>query len=393
MSIHIRGNHALIGNKRIFILETEDGTIYFAAKELATALGYKNTRDAIIKHTDERSRTTLGKIKGVAKRDSLDTPGGEQPNRVFVTESGVYELIFGSRLPSAREFKWWVVDDVLPSIRKTGKYMLPGVMPAIDNVKDEGLRQLPCSEQPEARSKLVHKSNIVKDLKAVLRGKKGGLVAQEKIRQTKKDLEKKEFQEIKERMYDTKKEVVQDLYDAVLLTSGVVGISYAAKMIAGKNLGAPLTLEGAIKLGVAVAGSSVAIAYLKDKGYVPKTIGAGFLFSHLNQNGYKEEVKRHNRALEELATAKEKFYESEVKRRNEELRRRQEILDANHDIEETNKALDELRNFSRRQDLSALDRKPKFEDYYQPSDEMQKYLTMTVGILGVGGGYVLTRIF
>ncbi|CAB3980449.1 Hypothetical predicted protein [Paramuricea clavata] len=118
-------------------------------------------------------------------------------------------------------------------------------------------------------------------------------------------------------MSDTKKELVQDLYDAALLTSGVVGISYAAKTIAGKSLGAPMTLEGAMKLGVAVAGSSVAVAYLKDKGYVPKTIGAGFLFSHLNQNGYKEEVQRHNRALEELAAAKEKFYESEVKRRNE----------------------------------------------------------------------------
>ncbi|CAB3977414.1 Hypothetical predicted protein [Paramuricea clavata] len=207
--------------------------------------------------------------------------------------------------------------------------------------------------------------------------------------------------EIKERMSDTKKELVQDLYDAALLTSGVVGISYAAKTIVGKSLGAPMTLEGAMKLGVAVAGSSFAVAYLKDKGYVPKTIvvgglfnaGAGFLFSHLNQNGYKEEVKRHNRALEELAAAKEKFYESEVKRRNEELRRRQEILDANHDIEETNKALDALRNYNRQQDLNALDRKPKFEDYYQPSDEMQKYLTMTVGILGVGGGYMLTRIF
>ncbi|CAB3987897.1 Hypothetical predicted protein [Paramuricea clavata] len=187
-------------------------------------------------------------------------------------------------------------------------------------------------------------------------------------------------------MSDTKKELVQDLYDAALLTSGVVGISYAAKTIAGKSLGAPMTLEGAMKLGVAVAGSSVAVAYLKDKG-------AGFLFSHLNQNGYKEEVKRHNHALEELAAAKEKFYESEVKRRNEEIRRRQEILDANHDIEETNKALDALRNYNRRQDLNALDRKPKFEDYYQPLDEMQKYMYMTMGVVGLGSGYVLTQIF
>ncbi|CAB3991948.1 Hypothetical predicted protein [Paramuricea clavata] len=121
--------------------------------------------------------------------------------------------------------------------------------------------------------------------------------------------------------------------------------------------------------------------------------GAGFLFSHLNQNGYKEEIRRHNRALEELAEAKEKFYESEVKRHNQELRRRQEILDANHDIEETNKALEELRNYSRQQDLSASDRKPEFEDYYQPSNEMQKYMYITMGVVGLGSGYVLTRIF
>ncbi|CAB4013374.1 Hypothetical predicted protein [Paramuricea clavata] len=128
----------------------------------------------------------------------------------------------------------------------------------------------------------------------------------------------------------TKKEVVNDLYDAALLTAGVVGISYAAKTIMGKSLGAPMTFEGAMKLSLAVAGSSFAVAYLKDKGYVPK-------------NGYKEEVKRHNHALEELAEAKEKFYESEVKRRNQELRRRQEILDANHDIEETEQSVGRIK--------------------------------------------------
>ncbi|CAB3994804.1 Hypothetical predicted protein [Paramuricea clavata] len=162
-------------------------------------------------------------------------------------------------------------------------------------------------------------------------------------------------------MTDTKKEVINDLYDAALLTAGVVGVSYAAKTIVGKSLGAPMTFEG-------------------------------FLFSHLNRNGYKEEVKRHNRALEELAEAKEKFYESEVKRRNQELRRRQEILDANHDIEETNKALDELRNYNRRMDLSAPDRKPKLSDYYQPSNDMQKYMYVTVSAVDLGSGYVLTRI-
>ncbi|CAB3977327.1 Hypothetical predicted protein [Paramuricea clavata] len=181
----------------------------------------------------------------------------------------------------------------------------------------------------------------------------------------------------------TKKEVINDFYDhAALLTTGVVGVSYVAKTVVGKSLGAPMTFESAMKLSLAVAGSSFAVAYLKDKGYVPKVI-----------ERIQEEIKRHNHALEELAEAKEKFYESEVKRRNQELRRRQEILDANHDIEETNKALDELKNYTRKMDLSAPNRKPKLSDYYQPSDDMQKYMYVTVNVVGLGGGYVLTRVF
>ena len=110
--------------------------------------------------------------------------------------------------------------------------------------------------------------------------------------------------------------------------------------------------------------------------------GAGFLFSKLNGQGYKEEVKRHNQALEKLAKAKEKFYESEVKRRNDEARRRAEILDANKDTEETNRALEDLRDYTRLMDSTASQRRPKLEDYYQPSDEMKRYAVLTMGILG-----------
>jgi hypothetical protein len=73
-------------------------------------------------------------------------------------------------------------------------------------------------------------------------------------------------------MTDTKKEVINELYDATLLTTGVVGISYLVKTVAGKSLGASMTLEGAAKLAVARAGSALTIGYLKDKGYIPKTI-------------------------------------------------------------------------------------------------------------------------
>ena len=73
-------------------------------------------------------------------------------------------------------------------------------------------------------------------------------------------------------MTDTKKEVMNELYDAALLTTGVVGVSYLVRTVVGKSLGAPMTMEGAAKLAVAVAGSAFAIGYLKDKGYIPKVI-------------------------------------------------------------------------------------------------------------------------
>ena len=73
-------------------------------------------------------------------------------------------------------------------------------------------------------------------------------------------------------MTDTKKEVINELYDATLLTTEVVGVSYLAKKVAGKYLGAPMTLEGAAKLAVTVAGSAFAVGYLKDKEYIPKMI-------------------------------------------------------------------------------------------------------------------------
>ncbi|CAB3991947.1 Hypothetical predicted protein [Paramuricea clavata] len=181
MSIQIYGNSALIGNKKISVIETDDGTIYFAAKEFAVALDYVNPNDAVTRLTRERMRIAFKDIEGVRDSRTPCIPGGLHPNKIFVTE------------PAAEEFQDWISEDVLPSIRKTGKYMLPGVMPAINNVKDEGLRQLPAPEKVEARDKLVCKSDIVKNQRKVESGRKGGLVAQENIRQLKIELSEKEI--------------------------------------------------------------------------------------------------------------------------------------------------------------------------------------------------------
>ena len=103
-------NHEMFGQIRT--MTDEKGETFFVGNDVAKALGYKNTRDALNKHVDSDD-------KGVAKCDTL---GGEQ-NLVFVSESGLYALVLSSKLPQAKVFKHWVTSEVLPQIRKTGGYI------------------------------------------------------------------------------------------------------------------------------------------------------------------------------------------------------------------------------------------------------------------------------
>lgn len=89
-----------------------DGEPYFVGKDVAEVLGYSNPRDALAKHVDDED-------KGVAKCDTL---GGVQ-NITVINESGVYSLVFSSKLPNAKGFKRWVTSEVLPAIRKHGGYI------------------------------------------------------------------------------------------------------------------------------------------------------------------------------------------------------------------------------------------------------------------------------
>lgn len=90
---------------------TIDGEPWFVGKDVAEILGYSNTRDALLKHIEEEDRAT------VAIHD-----GSQNRNVTIINESGLYSLILSSKLPSAKKFKHWVTNEVLPSIRKTGKY-------------------------------------------------------------------------------------------------------------------------------------------------------------------------------------------------------------------------------------------------------------------------------
>lgn len=92
------------------------GEPWFVGKDVATALGYAKTENAIARHVDKEDKT-LTPLQGGCST-------GVQ-NTTIINESGLYSLILSSKLPSAKEFKHWVTSEVLPSIRKTGGYVNP----------------------------------------------------------------------------------------------------------------------------------------------------------------------------------------------------------------------------------------------------------------------------
>lgn len=110
--IHLIKNNPMFGTIRIEGTEKEP---LFCASDVCKALGYAKPQNAVAAHVDAED----------ALKRSTPTEGGRQ-EMTFVTESGLYALIFGSKLPQAKEFKKWVTSEVLPSIRQNGGYMLIG---------------------------------------------------------------------------------------------------------------------------------------------------------------------------------------------------------------------------------------------------------------------------
>jgi prophage antirepressor-like protein len=91
---------------------------YFVGKDVAVALGYQKPNDAINQHVD---------IADTVKYSIRS--GGQMREVTLINESGVYSLIFSSKLPKAKEFKHWATTEVLPSIRKSGGYSIPQSAP------------------------------------------------------------------------------------------------------------------------------------------------------------------------------------------------------------------------------------------------------------------------
>lgn len=123
-----------------------DDQAWFVGKDIATALGYKDSSDALKKHVEFDDKLT---------RRFADS--GQNREMYVINESGLYSLILGSKLESAKRFKRWVTSEVLPSIRKHGGYIS-----GQDTLSDDELmaRALQVAQRKiEERDKVIEQQN------------------------------------------------------------------------------------------------------------------------------------------------------------------------------------------------------------------------------------------
>lgn len=121
-----------------------NGEPWLVGKDVAMALGYSDTAQAVRDHVDPED-------KGVVK---MTTPGGTQDIKV-INESGLYSLVLSSKLPTAKKFKRWVTAEVLPSVRKYGAYMTPATLEAMIADPDTTIRLLSTLKAEQGRRKAL----------------------------------------------------------------------------------------------------------------------------------------------------------------------------------------------------------------------------------------------
>lgn len=175
-------NNEEFGQVRTIIDENSEP--WFVGKDVAKALGFTNTRDAIRTHVFEED-------KGV---DLVDTLGGRQ-KMTIVNESGLYALVFGSQLEDAKKFKHWVTSEVLPAIRKHGAYMTDGVIERTltdpdylimlaTNLKEEKAKRALAEAQNEKnKPKVLFADTVSASSRSCLMGELAKMISQEAIRQ------------------------------------------------------------------------------------------------------------------------------------------------------------------------------------------------------------------
>ena len=120
--------------------------------------------------------------------------------------------------------------------------------------------------------------------------------------------------------------------------------------------------------------------------------GAGYLFQKFNKDGYGEEVRRHNLALEKLEKARQEWNQKDIERREKMEALRQEKKEADADFEKINKALRDYKKVTLIFDGKKFTRQPHIWDFYEPSDEMKEYMTLSIGATGLVGGWAGHKI-
>ncbi len=116
-----------------------DGQIYFVGVDVAKALGYIKTRNAIRDHVDEDDKKVFN-LNTALKQGGIISAGN--PNVILINESGLYSLILSSKLESARKFKRWVTAEVLPAIRRTGTYGVSNIEEIVNKVIGEKIETI-----------------------------------------------------------------------------------------------------------------------------------------------------------------------------------------------------------------------------------------------------------
>ena len=116
---------------------------------------------------------------------------------------------------------------------------------------------------------------------------------------------------------------------------------------------------------------------------------AGYVIHKLDKSGYEAEMKRHDMAMERLS-AEKKWYERTVEKKNRIALLRQKLQDADKNLDDVNDALHNLRvALENLEDHEA--REPKLQDYYEPSDEMKRYMDIVTGVIGSVSGFLITK--
>lgn len=142
-------NNEEFGDVRTIMIDNEP---WFVGRDVANILGYSNSRQAISTHVDDED-----KKDGVTVCDSI----GREQNPVLINESGLYSLIFGSKLESEIKFKNWVTKEVLPCIRKNGIYATDNVIDNILNNPDFGIELLTKLKEERAARIEAEKTNAI----------------------------------------------------------------------------------------------------------------------------------------------------------------------------------------------------------------------------------------